>query len=128
MQGSNLMVQNEFVELQYFLFPVCIASHNIEEEKKKKKRCVCIVSRITKRKNCILWNRFSFLFHSLEHILKNDYWCIILSLAKSDLTLSNCQSHFLYLKIQLPHKQNTPSNKTFTCGHTSFISVISGTL
>lgn len=37
MQGSNLMVQNEFVELQYFLFPVCIASHNIEEEKKKKK-------------------------------------------------------------------------------------------
>lgn len=48
MQGSNLMVQNEFVELQYFLFPVCIASHNIEEEKKKK-RCVCIVSRITKK-------------------------------------------------------------------------------
>lgn len=47
MQGSNLMVQNEFVELQYFLFPVCIASHNTEE--KKKIRCVCVVSRITKK-------------------------------------------------------------------------------
>lgn len=49
MQGSNLMVQNEFVELQYFLFPVCIASHNIEEEKKKKKVCLYSVQNHKKK-------------------------------------------------------------------------------
>lgn len=66
---------------------------------------MCVVSRAAKKGDLYTLEQV-FISLSFPGVYNEEWWLVynFMSLAKSDLTLSHCQGHFLYLENQFPPK------------------------